>query len=62
MEDNKKVLYDWMFWYNYYESQWYGIHRNTVVEFFSGIEGSRYFRADSIESVMNQIRESILPN
>jgi len=58
MEDNKKVLYDWAFWFNHYESQWFGIHRDTIVDFFSGMDSARYFRGDTIESIMDQIHNN----
>jgi hypothetical protein len=58
MENNKELLYDWVFWFNTYESQWFGIHRETIVDFFSGMDSARYFRGNTIESVMDQIHNN----
>jgi hypothetical protein len=50
-------IYNWVFWYNYYDSSWYGIHRDSQLQFFNGErQKSQYFVSVSLEKVIAKIQ------
>jgi hypothetical protein len=48
-------LYDYLFWYNPYESLWYAITRDTQLEFFNGKRENSVFYKSKSHSTLVEI-------
>jgi hypothetical protein len=49
-------LFDFIFWYNPYENIWYGIERNSQLNFFNGNrQNSIYYKSKEISTLVEII-------
>ncbi len=56
MENNgKENLYDYVFWYNHYDSLWYAISRDTLIDFFGGNKDKSRFLKSKQHSTLVEI-------